>query len=170
MKVFSSNILISELAICIMGGIHVLCRGKIMLGARIRVENRKCWLKKLAASSMNYLTKSFTRETSHFQLSFRQLWVGKVDNQPNRKKIMNQSISSKPPIPLQLYRSQTELPTINCMLYNREQNKRKTPKANTFTSSTKKFGDKMLQSYSYGINSLQIGRFMVWKIHGGFYS
>ena len=37
------------------------------------------------------------------------------------------------------------------------------------TSSAKKFGDKMLQSYSNGLSSLQIGRFMMWNIYGGFY-
>ena len=42
-------------------------------------------------------------------------------------------------------------------------------KVYTYISSAKKFGDEMLQSYSYGMISLQIGRFMMSKIHGGFY-
>ena len=42
-------------------------------------------------------------------------------------------------------------------------------KVYTYISSAKKFGDKMLQSYSYSLISWQIGRFMVWTIQRGFY-
>ena len=40
-------------------------------------------------------------------------------------------------------------------------------KAESLYQFCEKFGDKMLQSYSYALISSQIGQIMVWKIHGG---